>query len=255
MTFDFGTLIAHAAKTRALCAGTIVGSGTVSNRDADGGPGKPIGQGGVGYSCIAEMRTVETLLNGEAKTPFLKPGDQVRIEMKGRRTPPLDLRRHRAASDCGALDPMRRRPGMSAEVTVFPRRPESEDRLVLDDYLPYRLSVASNAVSRLIARAYEDRFGLSIPQWRLIAVLAQDGALTPGALVARTAMDKVTISRAAQQLLKRHLIGRVAHEADGRSHRLSLTAEGQRLHADIAPWPSPTKPPSSPASLPAKWPP
>ena len=65
---------------------------------------------------------------------------------------------------------------MSAEVTVFPRRPESEDRLVLDDYLPYRLSVATNAVSRLIARAYEDRFGLSIPQWRLMAVLAQDGA-------------------------------------------------------------------------------
>ncbi len=83
MTFDFGTLIAHAAKTRALSAGTIVGSGTVSNRDASGGPGKPIDQGGVGYSCIAEVRTVETLLAGEAKTPFLKAGDEVRIEMKG----------------------------------------------------------------------------------------------------------------------------------------------------------------------------
>ena len=83
MTFDFGTLVAHAARTRALGAGTIVGSGTVSNRDAGGGPGKPIDQGGVGYCCIAEMRTVETLLNGEAKTPFLKAGDQVRIEMKG----------------------------------------------------------------------------------------------------------------------------------------------------------------------------
>jgi DNA-binding MarR family transcriptional regulator len=124
---------------------------------------------------------------------------------------------------------------MSAEVTAFPRRVDADDRLVLDDYLPYRLSVASNAVSRLIARAYEDRFGLSIPQWRLMAVLAEDGALTPGALVARTAMDKVTISRAAQGLMKRRLIGRVAHEADGRSHRLSLTAEGARLHADIAP--------------------
>jgi fumarylacetoacetate (FAA) hydrolase len=79
MTFDFGTLIAHAAKTRALGTGTIVGSGTVSNRDADGGPGKPIADGGVGYACLAEVRTVETILAGGAKTPFLKAGDTVRI--------------------------------------------------------------------------------------------------------------------------------------------------------------------------------
>ena len=124
---------------------------------------------------------------------------------------------------------------MSAEVTVLPQRGERGERLVLDDYLPYRLSVASNAVSRLISRAYEDRFGLSIPQWRLIAVLAQDGALTPGAIVARTAMDKVTVSRAAQGLIKRRLVARLAHEADGRSHHLSLTAEGMRLHGDVAP--------------------
>jgi fumarylacetoacetate (FAA) hydrolase len=81
MTFDFGTLIAHAAKTRALGPGTIIGSGTVSNRGADGGPGKPIEQGGVGYSCLAELRVVETILGGEAKTPFLKHGDSVRIWM------------------------------------------------------------------------------------------------------------------------------------------------------------------------------
>jgi len=83
MTFDFGVLIAHAAKTRALGAGTIVGSGTVSNRGPDGGPGKPLGEGGVGYSCIAELRTVETLNEGQPKTPFLKAGDTVRIEMRG----------------------------------------------------------------------------------------------------------------------------------------------------------------------------
>lgn len=82
MTFDFGTLVAHAAKTRALSAGTIVGSGTVSNRDADGGPGKPVGDGGLGYSCLAELRTVETLLHGAARTPFLMGDDTVRIEMK-----------------------------------------------------------------------------------------------------------------------------------------------------------------------------
>ena len=81
MTFDFLTLIAHAAKTRALAAGAILGAGTVSNRDADGGPGKPIDEGGVGYSCLAERRTVETIRNGKPSTPFLKFGDRVRIEM------------------------------------------------------------------------------------------------------------------------------------------------------------------------------
>lgn len=81
MTFDFGRLIAHAARTRPLAAGTIIGSGTVSNRDADGGPGKPVAQGGAGYACIAEQRTVETLLSGAPGTPFLKFGDRVRIEM------------------------------------------------------------------------------------------------------------------------------------------------------------------------------
>ncbi|MBX3261964.1 MAG: fumarylacetoacetate hydrolase family protein [Labilithrix sp.] len=82
MTFDFGTLVAHAAKTRDLAAGSIVGSGTVSNRDADGGPGRPIDAGGLGYSCVAEVRTVETLLSGSPKTPFLRRGDRVRIEMR-----------------------------------------------------------------------------------------------------------------------------------------------------------------------------
>jgi fumarylacetoacetate (FAA) hydrolase len=82
MTFDFPTLIAHAARTRPLGAGTIVGSGTVSNKDADGGPGRPIAEGGLGYSCIAEQRTVETIRSGAATTPFLRFGDRVRIEMK-----------------------------------------------------------------------------------------------------------------------------------------------------------------------------
>ena len=79
MTFDFGVLIAHLAKTRDLEAGSIVGSGTVSNRDAGGGPGKPIVQGGLGYSCLAEVRMVETILSGKPETPFLTYGDTVRI--------------------------------------------------------------------------------------------------------------------------------------------------------------------------------
>lgn len=89
MTFDFGTLIAHAAKTRALGAGTIIGSGTVSNRDTDGGPGKSIDQGGVGYSCIAELRTVETIRAGQPTTPFLKAGDSVRIWVEDDRHHPI----------------------------------------------------------------------------------------------------------------------------------------------------------------------
>ncbi|MQB40397.1 fumarylacetoacetate hydrolase family protein [Rhizobium sp. ICMP 5592] len=83
MTFDFGQLIAHAAKTRDLVTGTIIGSGTVSNK-LDGGPGKPIEGGGDGYSCIAEIRMIETIESGSPKTPFLKFSDQVRIEMKDR---------------------------------------------------------------------------------------------------------------------------------------------------------------------------
>ena len=85
MTFDFAALIVHAAKTRSLAAGTIVGSGTVSNRGADGGPGRSIRDGGAGYSCIAELRTAETLQTGAPTTPFLKAGDVVRIEMRDAR--------------------------------------------------------------------------------------------------------------------------------------------------------------------------
>jgi len=81
-TFDFPTLISHAVKTRPLGPGAIIGSGTVSNRDADGGPGKPVEEGGVGYSCIAEIRSVETIRFGQPRTPFLNFGDRVRIEMK-----------------------------------------------------------------------------------------------------------------------------------------------------------------------------
>ena len=80
MTFDFGQLIAHAAKSRPLEAGTIVGSGTVSNK-LDGGPGRAILEGGVGYSCIAEIRTIETIESGSPTTAFLHFGDKVRIEM------------------------------------------------------------------------------------------------------------------------------------------------------------------------------
>ncbi len=85
MTFDFGALLAHAAKTRPLSAGTIMGSGTVSNRDPDGSPGRPVSEGGRGYSCIAEQRMVETIRTGAPKTPFMRFGDIVRVEMRDRK--------------------------------------------------------------------------------------------------------------------------------------------------------------------------
>ena len=84
-TFDFGTLIAHLAKTRKIGAGSIIGSGTVSNRDPDGSPGRPCSAGGRGYSCIAEQRMIETIAEGKPSTEFLRYGDVVRIEMRDRK--------------------------------------------------------------------------------------------------------------------------------------------------------------------------
>ncbi len=80
MTFSFAELIAHAARTRRLAAGTIIGSGTVSNKLA-GGPGKPVEQGGAGYTCLAEVRTIETILGGAPVTPYLRFGDTVHLEV------------------------------------------------------------------------------------------------------------------------------------------------------------------------------
>jgi DNA-binding MarR family transcriptional regulator len=108
-------------------------------------------------------------------------------------------------------------------------------RLRLQDYLPYRLSVAANAVSRLIARAYESQFGLRNAQWRLLAVLADEGPLTQRMLCDRTIMDKVSVMRAAQGLLRRGLVRRLPNAEDGRSHRLMMTAAGRRLYHRIAP--------------------
>lgn len=110
-----------------------------------------------------------------------------------------------------------------------------DEALRLDDYLPYRLSVTANAVSDLIAGAYQSRFGLSVPQWRLMAVLGEDGPMTPQALCARTVMDKVTVSRAAAALHERNLVEREPNTTDGRSHRVGLTKSGATLYAEIAP--------------------
>ena len=108
-------------------------------------------------------------------------------------------------------------------------------RLVLDDFIPYRLSVTSNLVSDSIARAYESLFGLSIPEWRLVAVVAETGGITQQAIGARTRMDKVTVSRAAIALVDRGLLARCANAEDRRSHLLELTGAGRDLYAAVAP--------------------
>lgn len=107
--------------------------------------------------------------------------------------------------------------------------------LRLDEFLPYQLSLASNAVSSAIARTYETLFGLRIPEWRLIAVLAEEEGVTQQALVARTEMDKMTVSRAAQALVARGLVTRVPHGHDKRSLALALSADGRALYAQISP--------------------
>lgn len=117
----------------------------------------------------------------------------------------------------------------------------SEDALgeggQLAGFMPYQLSVASNAVSGLIAERYRRRFGLKIPEWRVMAVLGDAAAqgLTQRALTAATLMDKVAVNRAVRVLEERGLIARLPNPVDGRSQLLELTADGQAIHAEVMP--------------------
>jgi DNA-binding MarR family transcriptional regulator len=105
----------------------------------------------------------------------------------------------------------------------------------LAGFLPYQLSVASNAVSALIAERYRKRFALKIPEWRVMAVLGDAGTMTQRALTAATVMDKVAVNRAVKVLEDRGLIARVPNPGDGRSHLLALTEEGRAIHAEVMP--------------------
>jgi DNA-binding MarR family transcriptional regulator len=111
----------------------------------------------------------------------------------------------------------------------------SEPRLNLDRFLPYRLSVLSNRVSDAIARQYSARFGLTIPEWRVMAVLGQGGDIPAREVAARTAMDKVQVSRAVTSLVAAKRVQRQADAADGRVSRLSLTPRGRAIYDEIAP--------------------
>lgn len=108
-------------------------------------------------------------------------------------------------------------------------------RLQLEHFLPYRLSVLSNLVSSAIAGAYADRFGLSIPEWRVLAVLAARPALSAAEVAQRTAMDKVAVSRAVSSLLRARRIERDTASADRRRSVLRLSPEGERVYAQVVP--------------------
>lgn len=107
--------------------------------------------------------------------------------------------------------------------------------LTLDSFLPYRLSFTSNLVSNAIAGVYEALFGLSVPEWRLIAVIAETGGVTQQAIGRRTLMDKVTVSRAAIALVERGLLHRSPNLDDKRSHLLDLTTTGRELYGQVVP--------------------
>jgi DNA-binding MarR family transcriptional regulator len=111
----------------------------------------------------------------------------------------------------------------------------SEARLDLEHFLPYRLSVLSNRVSDAIARQYSDRFGLSIPEWRVMAVLGGSSGLSARDVAERTAMDKVQVSRAVEALVRARRVARTADAEDGRISRLALTARGRAIYNDVAP--------------------
>jgi len=108
-------------------------------------------------------------------------------------------------------------------------------KLQLSAFLPYQLSITSNAVSDLIARAYRGKFALKVPEWRVMALLGEGDVATQRELVAATAMDKVTVNRACKALEDRRLISRVPNMSDGRSHHLALTPAGRDLYDQIVP--------------------
>lgn len=115
------------------------------------------------------------------------------------------------------------------------RKPSPAELLVLEDFLPYRLSILSNRVSRAIAARYAKAFDLSIPEWRVIAVLGRTPHLTAKEIAEATEMDKVAVSRAVARLVAAKRVQARADANDARRQILSLTAQGESVHARIAP--------------------
>jgi DNA-binding MarR family transcriptional regulator len=116
-----------------------------------------------------------------------------------------------------------------------PQRKPLAPLLRLGDYLPYHLTVAANAVSNLIGGAYRARFGLTVWQWRVLCTLGAEGPMTAQDIVALSAMDKVTVSRAIQGLRRRGLVDRAKSKTDARAFDLHLTAHGRTAYQEIVP--------------------
>jgi DNA-binding MarR family transcriptional regulator len=112
---------------------------------------------------------------------------------------------------------------------------KTDRTLDLEHFLPYRLSVLSNRVSDAIARQYSDRFGLTIPEWRIMAVLGGTPALSARDVAERTAMDKVQVSRAVESLVRARRVARTEDAQDGRISRLALTAKGRAIYDEVVP--------------------
>lgn len=110
-----------------------------------------------------------------------------------------------------------------------------DDDLNLEDFLPYRLAVLSHTISTTIAKAYESKFGVSIPEWRVIAILGRFPGLSAVEVADRTMLDKVAVSRAVTKLIKGGRIDREFADADRRRSILNLSEEGKRVHDEIAP--------------------
>jgi DNA-binding MarR family transcriptional regulator len=114
-------------------------------------------------------------------------------------------------------------------------RPNPDDPLILQDFLPYRLSVVTEAVSSLFAMRYQERFGLSIPEWRVVAVVGQHGRLSTQQVIEHTAMDRVRVSRAVIRLADKGVLDRRPHPQDQRAQLLQLSRQGRAVYAQIVP--------------------
>ena len=112
---------------------------------------------------------------------------------------------------------------------------EASSHLVLDRFLPYRLNVLANVMSKALARVYSERWSISIPDWRVLATLAESGAMTQKAIGAHTHLDKTKMSRAVAHLESRGFIARERNASDKREAFLTLTGSGRGVFNEIAP--------------------